>query len=309
MRSFIIAMVALLTGWVSPAFAVDWSTVPGKDVSLFYPGQSPWEWALTFSEHSGADKFRGGKNCIACHADEEKSMGALMVKGVKLEPAPIPGKPGSIPATVKFAYDDKMLYVRLDFSEGEQPNAGMDADFATKVAMMLGDAQVPEAPRAGCWGACHDDAASMPAAAGSQRTKYLPKTRIKLDRRGGGDATKSPEDLAKLLAEGYALEYWQARLNPGAKAIAAHGTIFDKRQEVKPSDVTAEATLTNGTWSVILSRPLKAAPPFKTLAPDKAFTVGFSIHSGHTARRFHYVSFEYTLALDKGPADFVAVRQ
>ena len=44
----------------------------------------------------------------------------------------------------------------------------------------------------------------------------------------------------------------------------------------------------------------------KDIAPGKTFTLGFALHAGHTAKRFHYVSFERTLMLDDGSADFVA---
>ena len=44
----------------------------------------------------------------------------------------------------------------------------------------------------------------------------------------------------------------------------------------------------------------------KAFVPGKTYTLGFSVHAGHTARRFHYVSLEKTLVLDSGKADFVA---
>ena len=50
---------------------------------------------------------------------------------------------------------------------------------------------------------------------------YLPRTRAKLTRQGGGDALKGPDDLGKLRADGYQLEYWQAMMNPGQAPKAA----------------------------------------------------------------------------------------
>lgn len=293
-------------GFPAAMAAPNWSGVPSKDVALFYPGQSSWEWVMTQSDHSGADKFKGGKNCAACHIGDEKNMGALLVSGKMNEPTPIPGKPGAITAKVQFAHDAQNFYVHLEFAEGNQPNAKMDNAHATKVTMMLDDGSVPEANRAGCWGMCHDDASTMPSAAGSARTMYLGKTRAALSRQGGGDTLKPAGDLAKLKASGYVLEYWQARLNPGAPAVAVNGIVFDKREETKPTAVTAEATNSGGTWSVTLSRKLNAGAGFVALVPGKRYTVAFAIHSGHTAKRFHYVSFERSLVLDQGAADFVA---
>lgn len=286
--------------------APNWATVPAKDVALFYPGQSSWEWALTETDHPGATKFRGGKNCAACHIGDEKDMGALLVSGKKNEPAPIANKPGHIDAKVQIAHDATNLYVRLVFAEGNQPDAKMDSKYATKVTMMLDGGGVPEAARAGCWGTCHDDSAGMASAGGADRTMYLGKTRAKLSRQGGGDALKPAADLAKLKADGYWLEYWQARLNPGAPAVAENGTIFDKQEETKPIAVTADASFKAGTWTVTFSRKLDAGAGFIPIAAGKPYTVAFAIHSGHTAKRFHYVSFERSLVLDQGNADFVA---
>ena len=39
------------------------------------------------------------------------------------------------------------------------------------------------------------------------------------------------------------------------------------------------------------------------------YQVAIAIHAGHTAQRFHYVSFERTLAIGSGAADFVAVKK
>ncbi|EWY41832.1 hypothetical protein N825_23905 [Skermanella stibiiresistens SB22] len=302
-----------------PAWAVDWSKVPGRDVVMFYPGQTSWEWNLTEADHSAAAKFKAGKNCIECHKGEEKTQGALLASGKKAEPAPIPSFPGHVAANVRFAYDDDKLLVRLEFAEPAVPDAKMDPDFATKVAVILNDAAVPEGVRAGCWASCHEDNASMPAAGGpaagtSTRTKYLMKTRAKLSRQGGGDTLKPAEDLTRLLEAGYAQEWWQVKLNPGSPPQIADGIIFDTRRDMKPAIVASEASFAKGIWTVVLSRPLKAAAPYKTLAPGTTYTIGFSVHVGHTAKRFHHTSYEYTLALGQGTsgqgaADFVAVRQ
>ncbi len=299
--------------------AVDWGSVPGKDIVLFYPGQSSYEWALTESEMSGAKSFRTeGKNCDTCHIGEEKDMGPQIVTGQKrvfktgekpsIEPTPIAGKPGSIPATVKFANDGTNLLVHIEFKEGTQPDAKQDPATATKVTVMFIPKAASEATRTGCWAACHDDAASMPSAAGANRTKYLPRTHAKLTRQGGGDALKPDADLAKLKADGYVLEYWQAKLNPGAPASAVSGTVFDKRQETAPSRASAEASGSAGNWSVTLSGKMAGGGPID-FQQGGLYQVAIAIHSGHTAKRFHYVSFERTLAIGSGAADFVAVKK
>jgi cytochrome c-type protein NapC len=305
----LLAAVGFLGMASMPAMAIDWASVPGKDVVLLYPGQSSLEWTLTNGEHDGAVKFKQGKNCKDCHIGEENKMGPLIASGKVNEPTPIAGKPGNITATVKFAHDADTLYVHLDFAEGSQPDAKQDPKFATKVSFMISDAKVPEADRVGCWAACHDDETDMASAAGATRTKYLNKTHAKITRQGGGDELKPADDLAKLKADGYSLEYWEAQLNQGSPASTTAFTVFDKREEAKPAAVTAEASFANGTWSVTLARKLHAGGPYKDIDAGKPFNVGFAIHAGHTARRFHYVSIEQSMVLDQGTADFVAVKK
>ena len=320
-RSFALlaSLAAPLCISTAQATGIDWGSVPGKDIVLFYPGQASWEWALTNADMSGADDFKKGKNCDACHIGEEKDMGPQIVTGQprtfktgtkpSIEPTPIPGKPGAVPASVKFANDGTNLYVHIEFAEGAQPDARQDPAFATKVTVMFNDGKVAEANRGGCFAACHDDATGMASANGATRTKYLPKTHAKLTRQGAGDALKPADELAKLKAEGYYLEYWQARLNPGQPAQAANGMIFDKREQTSPTVVNAEAIFAGGKWSVTLSRKLDAGGTFKSFSGPGPYYVAIAIHAGHTARRFHYVSYERTLAIGSGAADFVAVKK
>jgi cytochrome c-type protein NapC len=316
----LLAGLGALTAAVPAHAAINWANVPAKDIVLLYPGQSSWEWALTSADMPGAEDFRKGKDCGVCHIGEEKDMGAQIVTGKprmyknigekpSIEPTPIPGKPGSIAAKVKVANDGTNLYIHLEFNEGAQPDAKQDPSYATKVTVMFDDGRVPEANRGGCWAACHDDSAGMASAGGSSRTMYLPKTRAKVTRQGGGDTLAAPDQLAKLKADGYQLEFWQALLNPGQPAKAATEVVFDKRAVASPAIVTAEATQSGGTWSVTLARPLNAGAPFSGLAPGNTYHVAFAIHAGHTAHRFHYVSYERTLTLNGGTADLVAAKQ
>ncbi len=289
------------------AYAIDWTRAVGKDIVLFYPAQMSWETLLTQSSHSGAQKFRDGKNCRGCHEGEEPASGKLLVNDKGSEPTPIAGKPGSIKATVKAAHDAERIYVQVGFDTGAQPDAGMDKDFATKVAVMIDDGGVPEAARAGCFAACHDNLARMPSGGEGDTTKYLARSRVSVGRHGG-DQIKPAEDLATARAQGSTLEYWQARLRASGPAEVVDGTILEKRQESAPSAVSAEAVQNGTKWTVTFSRKLAAGPGYKDFAPGKTYTLGVSVHAGHTAKRFHYVSLEKTLVLDTGKADIIAPR-
>ena len=310
-KSMIVVIAGLALFSAPPAKAdmakIDWSKVAGKTITLFYPGQMSWEVLLTQKEHSGAGKFRDGKDCRGCHEGEEKASGNLLVTDKNAEPTPIAGKPGFLPLKVKMAHDAERMYVHLEFTPGTQPDAGMDRIFETKVAMMLDDGKVAEAGRAGCWAACHDNLTRMASGGERETTKYLTRSRVAVTRKGG-DEIKSAAEIEKIRAEGGYLEYWQARLRNGQPPDVADGTVLEKRAEHSGPIVEAEATNTGGTWGVTFSRKLKAGDLTKDLIPGKTYTVGFSVHAGHTAHRFHYVSLEKTLVLDSGKADFVAAK-
>jgi cytochrome c-type protein NapC len=295
------------------AQAIDWNGVQTRQITVFYPGQSSWEWVLTQSDHSGARDIRKGETCRHCHEGEEQDIGATIASGKKLEPDPGSVTRSSIPVTVQVAHDADSLYVRLQWPDAAPPApAAAESDHESMVTMMLGDGQVVEFTRGGCWGACHDDLVGMPSAQpGEDLTKYLIESRTRVTRQGGGTSYKTEDQLQGLLDSGTYLEYWQARLNPGADPTPYDGYILEKRHQGQPSNrVRSEAAHSDGTWSVVLSRRLKADhAQDKDIVPGKTYTVGFAIHDHYATHRHHLVSFEYTLRLDSGDADLLAKPQ
>lgn len=286
------------------ARAVDWAKIAPKKVMMMYPAQTSWERLMIRERHSGVRRYAEGKNCFSCHGNiDEKPLGDGLVHAEKYkEPTPIAGKPGFLDAQVKVARDKDTLYVRIEFDTSMEPNAGMDKDFDTKVTLMIDDGNVPEANRAGCWVACHDDVVSM-ARGKEGTTKYLSDIFVP----GAGTTVKEAAELDAMRTAGKYFEYWQARLNPGAKAVPLDGTILEKRADSMTPAVMADATRSpTGVWTVTLSRKLMAGPGRKDIVQGKTYNIGFSVHAGHTAKRFHYVSLERTLALDAGTADFIA---
>jgi cytochrome c-type protein NapC len=299
---------AVLMGLALPAQAVDWARHKPKDMVLFYPGQLSWEMLLTQAEHSGADKFREGKDCRQCHEGEEAASGKLLVADKSSEKQPIAGKPGFIKAAARAAIEGDNLLIRLDFEPGAQPDAGQEPKFPLMAAVMIDDGAVAEAKRGGCYAMCHDNMRDMPSAApGSEVTKYIARSRVKMSRAGGAEV-KPTDQLDKFRAEGAMIEYWQAKLAPGAAPVVLDGAVLEKRAEHAVPIVAATASESNGTWSVVFSRKLNAGAGYKAFVPGKTYTLGFAVHAGHTAHRFHYVSLEKTLMLDAGAADLVAVR-
>ncbi len=311
-NGFRVAGLIALLGLASSAFPVDWSKVNSHEVVLFYTGQASWEWSLTQSDHSGNEKFRQGKDCRDCHKDEEKDIGEKIVSGKKLEPNPIAGKRPVIPLNVKAAHDGDRLFLRFEWPKSDQAvGKKINPDAETMVSMMLDDGKVVEATRAGCWGTCHADLPGMASASeGMDLSKYLARSRTKVTRSGGGDSYKPAGELEQLQKDGVFLEYWQARLNPGAAAKAVNGYILEKRHENSTGSVTAEGGLQGGNWMVVLSRKLKMSDPkHKDIVAGKSYSLGFAIHDAFSGGRFHHVSFRSTLALDSGDADIVANKQ
>jgi cytochrome c-type protein NapC len=299
-------LACLLALGVAPAWAVDWKDAKEREVVLFHPGQASWEWVMTAADHSGATKFRAGKNCRGCHEGEQADMGReIAAGGHKVEARPT-GRPASARLYVRTVHDATRLYMQLRWKPAPATHTAKGVD-AARITVMLDDGGLKESARAGCWASCHDDAVGMASApAGGEITKYLGGSRLKLTRQGGGTALRPAGELQGLMASDAYLEYWQARLNPGKPAEALHGTILDHRAKDTGSGLEAQAEFVGGEWRVTLSRPLAAGPGRKALVPGKTYTLGFALHDDYAVHRFHQVSMEYTLQLDAGTTDFVA---
>src|SRR4029077_15141133 len=103
------ASATAASGRVVPALAADprdigWPKIPAKSITLFYPGQSTYDW-LVGPAHPGARSVRGGGACRPRDKGSEKARGKCIAKGGSLEPAPIPGKNGALDVKVQAAHD------------------------------------------------------------------------------------------------------------------------------------------------------------------------------------------------------------
>ena len=66
-----IGLIIGLTALAEPALpadlaTIDWSKVPVANVTLFYPGQSSYEWLRT-DDHWGSRSVLDGGDCTTCH--------------------------------------------------------------------------------------------------------------------------------------------------------------------------------------------------------------------------------------------------
>jgi hypothetical protein len=283
LRLLALAAAALLCSGHAAAAAPDWSKVPGKTITVFYPGASPIEWVTKGTEHGGARALKKGETCASCHHDETGDMGKKIASGQKNEPAPIAGKTGSIPVSVQAAHDGSQLYLRFTWKQPPGGGPKMDKDNPVKLAFMLEDNKVDRAALSGCWETCHQDLRTMPDAKDDQKTKYIA---------GGSVAGGKYYDLLQWTPKG-----------------AKDGHVADKRvMEGGKALVEAKGEKKGDQWVVTFTRKFTGADGDIALAPGKVVNFGFAIHDDHTNGRFHHVSMGYTLGLD-AKADITAAKQ
>ncbi|QOC21795.1 NapC/NirT family cytochrome c [Wenzhouxiangella sp. AB-CW3] len=307
----------------------DWSGVPEREVTVFFPGQASMEWTLVGRMHGGARAFRFGDTCESCHGRETDEMGEKIVTGETAEEHPIPGKRGSMPVAVQAAHDSENLYLRfewpmtdhvpVDFVDGGK----MDPDNPIKVAVMLSTDKPEYAAQAGCWAACHHDLRDMPAhpddpeASGLPLdfsrgvTKYLKESRTEVEeagRRGatlgGWDKLEDEDVLADLLASGQFMDLM--RIN--ADGSTEHGHVLEERIMTGGAGFEASVSSSGGYWQVDMKRPLQSDQPGDvSLQPGETYNFSFAIHDDHADGRFHHVSLGYRMGLDDEEVDFNVV--
>lgn len=163
---------------------------------------------------------------------------------------------------------------------------------------------MPDAPKP-------DAAKASPAAAQIDLkdgvTKYLAESRAQIEiqgrdgqPRGGWDKPKATAELEALAKAGTFMDLfrWQSG------GPVENGHVLAERIMTGGGAVEAQGTLANGTWTVVLKRPLKPGQPGDiAIEPGKAYTVGIAIHDDHANARFHHVSLEYRLGLDSADAE------
>jgi len=248
--------LAVATLFAGPVLAVDpatvkWDGVPAKTLTLFYPGQSTYQF-LRSPAHPGAQVVNTGGACLTCHTGAEQKLGDKLVKANKLEPAPVEGKNGTIPLTVQVAYDNENAYFRFQWKtrnpypgeaypflrfdgkawkpygnqrlNGAVRKGDMPAVYEDRLSIMLDDGGVPAFANQGCWQTCHNgmrDAPGQPktdAVKANPLLKALKKNDVRkylpstrTDALASWDKGKSLDEIKKLKAAGGFLELMQWR--------------------------------------------------------------------------------------------------
>lgn len=288
----LLGLALALAQAATPAVASSpkWDRIEPTELMLFYPGVAAFEWVLgdiriDRERHQGARVFKMGDRCIECHLedpDELVQIGAAIASGERMEPAPVEGKPGTIPVTIKAAYDDDELYLRFSWTQPPASGAApMDADNPVKISFMLDAGKVAYADQAGCWASCHADSRGMPE----------------------GDDGKGKYVAGGSLADGvfYDLLQWRS-----GEDKAYDGHVADTRVMTGGKALEhARGQLEGDTWSVVFKRRFKGGEGDITLKKGGVYNIGVAIHDDHAAGRYHHVTMGYTLGID-AEADIVA---
>ncbi len=297
----------------------DWTGVPAREVTLFYPGQTSMEWVLNGSRHGGARVYKkAGDRCFDCHEGEEAMMGKKMVSGEKAEETPIPGKRPGIPVEVKAAHDGENLYMRFSWPDSEHvpvpfvDGGKMDPENPVKLAVMIATDEVEEAAQAGCWGTCHHDARTMPdTPEGKEVTKYIAESRtdisVRSEPRGGWDKRKGDAEVQAELDANHFMDLLRYQLGTGK---SEDGYILGDRVMTGGQGVEFSAEKQDGNWVVTMKRKLTSDQPGDlSLAADQLYNIGFAIHDDYAAARFHHVSLGFKLGFDNPDAEINAVKR
>ena len=243
-------LFAASAGAADPA-SINWASVPTKSLTLFYPGQSTFQW-LRGTEHPGASVVNTGGACLTCHNGSEQKLGEKLVKANKLEPAPVDGKNGVVQLNLQVAYDNENAYFRAQWKtkanapgdvypfyrfdgkewkvygaprldapvrKGEQP-----AIYEDRFSMMIDDGGVPGFASQGCWLTCHTgerDAPKQPSTAEVQANPLYAAIKrndvrkylpsTRTDALASWDKGKSVEEIEKIKAAGGFLDLIQWR--------------------------------------------------------------------------------------------------
>jgi hypothetical protein len=248
-----IGVAALFAGSVLAvdAATLDWKSVPIKTLTLFYPGQSSYQWVRS-PDHPGADTVSTGGACLTCHEGTEEKLGNKLVKANKLEPTPVEGKNGVVQLSLQVAYDTENAYFRAQWKtrnhyageahpfvrfdgkgwkpygypkldavvqKGEQPGIYED-----RFSIMIDDGSVRGFATQGCWITCHNGARDNPKVASAAEVKANPLYQAlkqndvrkylpstRTDAEASWDKGKTPDEIAKIRAAGGFLDLMQWR--------------------------------------------------------------------------------------------------
>ncbi|MGF1889775.1 ethylbenzene dehydrogenase-related protein [Photobacterium profundum] len=242
---------------------INWDTVPMVQKSLFFPGKVTYAW-LNSEEHKGTShKNFETRKCSACHIDEERGLGDMLVKS---DVPQLKDKNGSVVADMQFAHDDEYLYIRTEWAAqsghpgrmhnmiefdgkkwksvgGDRMSKPEDPLYEDRLSFMIDDGSVAQFGEQGCFMSCHAGERDLDPATKEQSLalpviglhglnkddirKYLPESRTD---GSSWDKPKSQEEIDRLKAKGQFVDLMQWRsTRSGPIGYADDGYVFEYR--------------------------------------------------------------------------------
>lgn len=295
------------------AAEVDWASIDGKTIKVFYPGVSSFDFLKGNDHGTGAAPVKTMKKaCAECHVSKtgeydinaDKIIAGSLNKaksGEPLEPEAMPGMPGFKEVELKAAYDAENVYLRFQWQGSgasvADPALAKD-DKADRISVQISD-NISSFEKFGCFVTCHDDQTNMPANRGDEVKLYGYYTRNE-------DGSLKPQDkLDEHLSKGQFMDLWVLSFE-GAEVKATDEYILQERAKDDKNDLAATGTFENGKYTVVVTRKLSTGDAKDIALKDgKSFNAGFSVHDNKNKGRKHYVSFPVSIGLSS-PADIAA---
>lgn len=312
--TFLLGLLLALLGTSNVrAQDIDWASIQGKTVKLFYPGVASWEFVRSDDHGTGAIPVRTFKKaCADCHVGKsgemdinaDKIISGTLKKSSSKEPfetEPLAGMPGFKDVQVKAAYDDQNIYLHLQWKGSGASVADPSlakTDETDKVAVQINNT-IKSFALFGCFMTCHNDENGMPDNKGNDVKLYGYYTR-------GKDGNPIPRDkLDQYQSKGLFIDLWTADFE-GNTVKAKDEYILDKRADDSQNDLTATGSFDNGTYTVVMTRKLATGDKYDLELKDgKSFHIGIAIHDNKNKGRKHYVSFPLSIGLSSA-ADITA---
>ncbi|HZX49506.1 MAG TPA: ethylbenzene dehydrogenase-related protein [Nitrospirota bacterium] len=306
-----------------------WEKISSKNVTLFYPGISSWEFLLSSDHKVGGRNIRlGKKSCVDCHvskggdfdllADEIVS-GKLRMNHTQqfFETDPVPNKKGFLIASVQVMFDKEYLYLRITWqSQGASwhDQALAKDGLADRVSIQVNKAEGPFR-KSGCFITCHNDLNGMPKSPSREVIRKHPyyksmgREDIRLysdnTRNGGWAELKNKREIEKLLYEGGLIDLWKAEFT-GKNLSVKDGWILEDRRDDDITDVTGNGHWEDGRYTVVMKKKMNSGDSrdVQLIKGDK-LTFSIAIHDNKATKRKHYVSFPMTVGIGV-PGDITA---
>jgi cytochrome c-type protein NapC len=301
---------------------IDWNKINAYPVKFFYPGVASWKF-LNSPDHSIGAKaiVKVQKSCTECHVDKKTNEYDIMADKIvsgklemkksmnPFEPRPVPGKPGFLDATIQAAYDEKNIYLRIQWNSTGASWKGLkgsDGEFADRVSVQL-NSREKYFVKYGCFINCHNDLRGMPESPSAEAIKKHPyyssfkRNDVRLyafytRNKEGWNNIISEGELDKLQKESALIDLWNINFKSGGLKAEDGWVLHDRRED--KNDLESEGGWEGGKYTAVFKRKLRTGDPKDIeLKEGDTVTISIAVHDDKANHRRHHVSFPVRLGL------------